>query len=180
MYPVRVLTMTAHPGKGRRTARCKRSSNAARSPQSWRCISALGLVLAAILLLTRCSPNKPPTGNVDGTIDFQGEPVGEGNVVFQNPAKGWLRTAPLNATGEFRLPDVPVGEYVITVQPLDPVLPNENTVTENTSRIRITPSMIPDPKNIPRVYRSTQTSPLTTQVVQGENKFTADLSAATP
>jgi hypothetical protein len=137
------------------------------------CVVVSGLV-PLLVGVCGCGSSGPDTGSVDGRIMYQGQPVTEGTVVFENAARGWLRVAPLDEQGEYHIKDVHVAEYSVSVRPPDPKLPNETTGT--AKRIVITPSMFPDPANIPKRFRSVDTSPLKTSVVAGTNHVDYDLA----
>ena len=133
----------------------------------WRCLA----VFVAVGGLSGCGEKGPPLCTVQGTVTCGGQAVEEGFVIFENSAKGWTRSAKLNANGSYQHREVPVAEYVVRVVPPDPKLPDE------TSGFRggpVAPPM-PDPKNIPRKFRTSQSTPLRANVVEGTSRCDFEL-----
>lgn len=144
----------------------------------WRSVAGIlltGLVLAAT---PGCGNRSAPSGSVSGHVTFASQPVGQGFVVFENRAQGWLRAAPLDSSGEYVLPEVGVGEYTISVQPPQPERPSESSGTPAQIRAKMAAVRVIDPKNIPRPFRSFETSPLKRSVAPGANTFDFDLATA--
>ena len=76
-------------------------------------------------LLAGCGePAKPvlPAGTVSGTVLFNGKPVTEGTVIFENAKDAVLTGAPLGAEGKFQKSDVRALDYVVYIVP-KPVTP---------------------------------------------------------
>lgn len=132
-------------------------------------------VLVALGCASGCGDKGPPTGAVQGTITYRGQAVREAFVIFENTAKGWTRSATLNADGSYQHGEVPVAEYVVCVIPPEPKLPDE------TSGVRVrgdsvAPPPMPDPENIPRRFRTRQSTPLRANIVKGTNRCDFELA----
>ena len=118
------------------------------SGRSW----AAAVALAALLLPTGLGCGGGPV-TVRGTVKFEGQPVTEGTVQFNDEKTGSRAEAELQPDGTYTA-TLPPGTYkVIVLPPL---------VVE-------TGSGMPDPRykkvrNIPQKYRSTATSGLTATV----------------
>ncbi len=135
-----------------------------------------GVAIVALWLAAcgGCGTSGPDTVAVQGRVTYDSQPVTEGNVVFENAAHGWLRAAPLDSNGEFRIDDLIIADYVVTVRPPEPKLPNETMGIEGP--IVITPAMMPNPTNIPRRFRSADTTPLKASVAADATRFDFDLA----
>jgi hypothetical protein len=138
----------------------------------------MGVLLAAfpLVVVAGCGKQPPAAGSVAGRVTFESQPVAAGHVVFENPGQGWLRAAPLDSDGRYNLPEVRVGDYTVTIQPPEPNRPNEATSMPAEIRAQMATVKYVDPKNIPRQFRSVQTSPLKRSVVPGSNEFDFELS----
>ena len=130
------------------------------------------LALLALGAFSGCGGKGPPTGTVQGTVTYQGKAVGEGFVVFENQAKGWTRAAKLNPDGSYEHREVPVAEYVVHVVPPQPELPNETTGFRGGGAA----APVPDPENIPKKFRTSQSTPLRANVAEGHNRYDFELS----
>jgi hypothetical protein len=120
------------------------------------------------LLFTLGCGSAEPLGQVSGKVTFQGEPVGEGTVLFSNPDLGVSAEAELSADGSYTLTTykggLPPGDYKVTVSPPEIPDPSPSGDTE--------PGMITKPvDNIPEKYRSLDTTPLTVSVQEGTRQF---------
>ena len=122
---------------------------------------------AAIVAFGGCGGDDTPVGTVSGTVTFQGQPVGEGQVSFRSKETGKGNVALVDASGEFSLPEaLEVGTYTVFVTPPPPPPPDMDDGPQ------------PPPKpygNIPAKYRGELTSPLTAVVKEGKNSFPLEL-----
>lgn len=120
------------------------------------CLLLLGV------LLTGCQPKEelPITGLVSGNVTFNGKPVAAGVISFENKQDGVGATAKI-ADGKFTFDGgVSAGHYQVTVSPPQAEPPPLNA-----------PPQAPQQYNdIPAKYRSSSTSDLTVDIVEGENK----------
>lgn len=111
---------------------------------------------------------KPPSvfGNVQGKVVYKGEPVTEGMVIFFNKTLKSDVEAKLGAGGAYSATNLPLGNYAVTVRPL-PVM---------TSMDASKPSEPPkDPANIPKKYRSMETSGFEKKIAKGDNTFDIEM-----
>ena len=110
--------------------------------------------LAALMLAgLGCSSGEGPI-TVHGKVTFQGQPVSEGTVQFNDEKTGRGAEAELRPDGSYET-TLPAGEYTVLIVP--PLLSVESKTGP------------PDPqfkkvRNIPNKYRSTVTSGLTATV----------------
>lgn len=148
------------------------------------------LVLIAIFPCCGCSNSVDlgPSGTVSGKLTYKGKPLAEGTqIIFMHRTSGFAGVDAVDSEGHFELsfyrkttgptPQIPVGEYVVTVQPPDP----------NAEMSDPTDVMTPDevdaanrkrrsaPISFPQKYRQPHTSGITKTVKEGENKFEIDL-----
>lgn len=140
--------------------------------------SVVGILLPVVLLVATsgCGERRAPSGSVSGHVIFASRPVAQGFVVFENRAQGWLRAAPLDSSGEYVLPEVDVGEYTVSIQPPQPERPSESSGTPTQIRAKMAAVKVIDPKDIPKPFRSFETSPLKRSVAPGANTFDFDLA----
>jgi hypothetical protein len=140
-----------------------------------KCAFAAPLV-ALLALLSGCGKSGPATGKIEGRITYDGQPVTEGNVIFENSEQGLLAVAPLDGQGQYRMPAVKLAEYLVYVKPIEPKLPDE---TSGAGTISTPRNAGVDPANIPHPYRTSQTTPLKATVKEGTNPFDFDLAKST-
>jgi hypothetical protein len=168
--------------------------------------------VAPLLLLVAtaggCGEAEEPTGSVTGRITYGGEPVMFGSVCFRDEQRGMIAATRLRNDGAYSLyfaggTDIPVGEYVVTIEPPDSLLygilvqqmaeeaagKEASDPVELERRIRApqpgeAPIAIPaeleaarkaDYPLMPQKYRSTETSTLKATVNEGDNKYDFDL-----
>jgi hypothetical protein len=113
---------------------------------------------------------------VAGRVTFNSQPVTAGTVVYENPSQAWIAAADLDADGRYRLTDLRVGNYVVSVQPPAEKSPNESNASIEEIKAGLASRKAPDPINIPRPVRSTQTSTLKATVVEGDQELSFDLA----
>lgn len=134
-------------------------------------ISSRAALIASFICLvaaTGCE-QKEKIGAVKGTVTFEGKPVSEAVVQFSNAEKAVYISAPVSASGTYRVETasgvgLPLGKYAVAVVPPVPVL--------------ITGQTPPPPKDhddIPTKYRDAKTSGLTVDVVSGSVDFNIDM-----
>lgn len=121
------------------------------------------LLLASIAcmgyLSAGCGGSDTPTQMVTGTVTFEGAPVEEGGVTFEDPSTGVAAMCEVGPGGTYTI-DLPDGNYDVTIEP--PVV-----------EVSAGPDSPPDEdykdvKNIPEKYWSSATSDLTAQVAGSE------------
>ena len=126
-----------------------------------------------------CGSKGLPTGTVSGRVTFNAQPVTAGTVIYENTSKGWIGAAELDREGRYRIPDIRVAEYVVSVQPPTPKTPNESDTSIEELKAKLATTKVPDPVNIPRPVRNTQTSPLKAVVIEGDQEFSFELAKMT-
>ena len=102
---------------------------------------------------------------VDGKVMFEGAPVTEGVVTFEDPVKGFAASGLIQPDGTFKLRSdrgngIPTGNYKVTVNPPSTGQPRPDQ-----------PAPKRDFPNIPEKYRNAKTSGLLKRVLDGENSF---------
>jgi len=131
----------------------------------------LGVLAVVVLLLLSLSylSGEPgeKLGRVSGSVTFDGKPVTEGLVIFQNPAKGIYMTDEVDAEGRYEIimaqgAGLPLGEYQVSVSPPLPKTPELGDIPGR-------PSAADQFPNIPQRYRDPQTSGLALVVEEGSN-----------
>jgi hypothetical protein len=76
-------------------------------------------VSVVALLLVGCGPKRAKTGVVTGTVTYNSKPVNDAALMLYLASAGPDAapiTIPVTHEGEFRISDVPAGEYKIVVQ----------------------------------------------------------------
>jgi hypothetical protein len=85
------------------------------------------VVVAALcgsLFVTGCTGgNGPPTHTVKGTVTFQGTPVEEGLITFEDATQGRAGTSELGNGGAYRM-ELPDGNYAVCVAPPTIITPD--------------------------------------------------------
>jgi hypothetical protein len=131
------------------------------------------LMIAAVgLFVVGCGG--PKRGTVAGKVTFQGSPVSKGIVTLYNPATGDAAQGQLAAGGAYELKHAEggllPGEYKVTVAPLMVV-----DVASGREGMEV-PRMVPDGgEDIPDIYRSEATTPLSATVKPGGNQHSFEL-----
>ena len=135
-----------------------------------RFLALLFVVGTASCLVTGCDSGET-LGPVSGTVTFQGQPVTNGRVLFQNAKEGIYMTANLDEKGhyEVRRPEgtgLPLGEYNVSVNP--PVI---DAPMAGSGK----PVNIPTFPNIPAKYRTASTSGLKVTVTEEGTTLDIDM-----
>jgi hypothetical protein len=140
------------------------------SLKSWR-FGLTALVLS--LLTTGCGSGnnqEGPTGEVEGTVTLNGEPLAGGGISFYDAETGnSVGGAIVNGTFKFS-ESVPAGEYLVAVQPPPPPQPDDQASGELASVVDV----------IPDGYKDGSTSGLVATVVEGPNSLDFKLSEDGP
>ena len=125
-----------------------------------------------MIALGACSKG-PEYGKVSGRVTFQGQPLTEGNILFQQAAQGVYMTASIESDGRYR----------VVAAKAEGLLPGTYRVAVRPPRTRFQTGQGSHPPaenaSIPQPYRIVETSGLTAQVNPGENTFNYDLVTAT-
>jgi hypothetical protein len=116
----------------------------------------IGLVAISCLAAIGCGgSNRPVMHTVEGRVSFQGSPVEEGTITFENPANGFANSVKLGDGGVYTL-QLPDGSYQVNVEP--PMIPLDAGPNSPPSE------GYKNVKNIPAKYRRSRSSGLTVQV----------------
>ena len=133
-------------------------------------VQALGIAVFVSALISGCGSGgiELPTGQVSGTITFEGAPVTEGFVNLISVESGRAATMALGPGGKFGFEEpVVIGPYAVFITPPEgapPTLENESPAP-------------PDPKNIPKKYRTDATTDFKVEVKEGDNGFPLDMKS---
>lgn len=108
-----------------------------------------------------------PTGQVSGKVTYKGQPVTEGQIIFQTIHGGAV--GQLGEGGAYSLsfkgqPAIPVGQHKVSIKP-----PKGPPVVGEDAPVTVKHPMIPDQ------YQLTSTSDLTASVKEGENTLDFDM-----
>lgn len=105
------------------------------------------------------------TGTVSGKVTLKDQDLKDSSVTFISSAKGAAASAPLSATGEYKIPvPLPVASYVVTVTPPPAGSP------------LLTPAGSPPPTSaIPAKYRDDKKTDLKFDVKAGANTANFEL-----
>jgi hypothetical protein len=125
-------------------------------------LAASALVAAGFLCLFGCRGKEPPSGEVSGKVTFEGKPVTEGMIFFQNPETGASAEAQLTRDGTYTLgTPLPTGEYRVYLMPLI-----ERRQVDGKGPVVGEPKAAPD---IPEKYRTIGSTELRATVNEGKN-----------
>lgn len=121
------------------------------------------------------------TGTVSGVVTYEGQPIPEKCVVaFINKQTGIIGTGTVGPSGQYKLvmrdgEKILAGSYRVTVTP--PVV--VNTLSDDEIMKLSAEGKLPQPpivKEVPDRYRSPESTPLTNEVVAGDNKIDIKLT----
>jgi hypothetical protein len=76
------------------------------------------LMVAGALVMPGCEKSPPPSGTVTGKVTCNGVPVTRGMIRFHPTEGGVPYPGTLNSDGSFSFSGVPLGDMVVTVQPV--------------------------------------------------------------
>lgn len=124
-----------------------------------------------------CNSQSSDVANVVGQVTMNGEPVVEGNVVFENAEQGKVYLARIEGQGEYQLNGVKIGEYSVLLKPHVQNLPDETSGIDGN--VIVAPKAVPHPTSIPARFQTAATSPLKAHVVEGDNQLSFDLAKST-
>ena len=111
----------------------------------------LGLV-ASVCVGVGCESGGPATGSVSGKVTYEGQPLTAAFVTFVDDEIGSGASAKLDASGNYHIPSVLIGEYTVAVQNMPP--PPGGKFVE---------------LDIPDKYQDLESSGLTATVEEGKN-----------
>src|SRR5262245_25815376 len=123
-------------------------------------------VVAALMICGCGSGDKNPRYKVSGKVAYQGQPVEEGTITFENPDAGQVNSSPLGSSGTYAL-DLPAGAYKVSVAP--PLVETKGTSDSP-------PDLVPKKvNNIPKKYWIQETAGLTAEVAKDKRSFDFEL-----
>ncbi|MHC4880415.1 MAG: hypothetical protein ACYTGL_28530 [Planctomycetota bacterium] len=125
------------------------------------------------VLCTGCGSGNSsrPTGEVEGIVTLNGQPLPDGGISFYDDATGHSAGGTIE-NGKFVITDpVEAGNYKVAVHPPAPVQPDDQATGEQASA---------DAALIPEGYQDESASGLTATVVEGPNSFQFALSPDGP
>jgi hypothetical protein len=123
----------------------------------------LGLAWLAIF---GCGGDKLARVKVNGKVTYQGQPVQEGEITFEDPAAGQVNSSPLGSGGAYSV-ELPAGDYRVSIAP--PLVESKGTADSP-------PDMVPKKvKNIPKKYWVQESSGLKAQVAKDKRTIDFDL-----
>lgn len=112
-----------------------------------------------------------PTGEVEGTVTMDGEPLAQGSVALYDQSTGNTGGGELGSGGKFKFTvPVPVGTYQVSFQPPDAPPPEDEAADE----------LATSDTTIPEDYQSGETSEIVAEVKEGPNTFTFELVKSGP
>jgi len=117
------------------------------------CVAALFCVTLFFVFSGCRGEAKPPSGELVGKVLSNGELVGDCVVAIYNPTTKKSMGAKVDAQGEFTIPEIPLGEYKVTVSQMP------SSSAKNP----------PFDKRIPKEYRNRKTTDLKVEIKEGEN-----------
>ena len=126
-----------------------------------------GSLLLAAIVAGGC---KPRTGNVSGTVKFEGKPLPGGTITFFDEKNGAFSSA-IETDGSYSVTGVRAGRARIAVAVPLPI-PFESS---SMPGIKITPPTVDVPK-IPDKYLSAEKSGLVCNVLGGDQAFDIELT----
>lgn len=134
--------------------------------------SRIGVVVLLLAVLPAGCRRGEVLGRVYGKVTFQGKPVTEGVVLFDNWEKGVHMTAELDGQGAYEVEmakgfGLPLGQYEVSVNPPLADTPPVGPI--------LTPPKFREFPNIPKKYRDPKTSGLVLTVKEGDNPFDIDM-----
>lgn len=137
-------------------------------PQALWCLT----MVFGLAVIVGCQPAADPTGKVTGTVSYKGTPLDDGIISIVNYETGVRIDSEIQADGTYEATThkggLPPGEYKVVIFPPEVVDPNPPPNSE--------PGMVlKDMDNIPKKYRSPQSTPLSVSVTEGENTFDVDM-----
>jgi hypothetical protein len=131
-------------------------------PASYRLV-----VLTTSLFLLGCGSGDAGRYTVTGKVTFQGQPVEQGEITFEDPTAGQVNSSQLGSGGSYSL-DVPAGDFKVSVAP--PLIEMKGTADSPPDMVRN-----PAVKNIPKKYWVRETSGLSAKVDKNAKAFDFEL-----
>jgi hypothetical protein len=112
------------------------------------------------------SGDGPARYKITGKVTYQGQPVEEGQIAFEDPTAGQVNSSPLGAGGSYST-ELPAGNFRVSVAP-----PQVEVKSGPDSPPDLVPKKV---NNIPRKYWVQESSGLSAQVAKDKRSFDFDL-----
>jgi hypothetical protein len=125
------------------------------------------LIATLLLFVAGCGGGDQGRYTVTGKVTFQGQPVEQGEITFEDPAAGQVNSSPLGSGGSYSL-EVPAGDFKVSVAP--PLIEMKGTADSPPDMVRN-----PAVKNIPKKYWVQETSGLSAKVDKNAKAFDFEL-----
>jgi hypothetical protein len=130
-------------------------------------ISQRVLIVALSSFLAGCGGGDAGRYTVTGKVTYQGQPVEQGDITFEDPTAGQVNSSQLGSGGSYSL-DVPAGNFKVSVAP--PLIEMKGTADSPPDMVRN-----PAVKNIPKKYWVQETSGLSAKVDKNAKAFDFEL-----
>ncbi len=130
-------------------------------------------LLVSVLPLAGCGPS---TGEIEGTVEYDGKPLTSGSVIFMSEDKK-PRLAHIHKDGTYRISDCPPGLVRIAVR-TRPREPEAFSHTKPPPKSTIPADYLKGGVAIPRKYEEAEQSGLTYQVKLGRQTHNLKLTSA--
>jgi hypothetical protein len=129
-------------------------------------IRGLACLLLACLVAGCGSSDKLARYKITGKVTFQGQPVEEGQITFEDPTNGQVNSGTLSSGGNYST-ELPAGDFKVSISP--PLVETKGTGDSP-------PDMIPKKvNNIPKKYWVQEKSGLSATVAKDKRTFDFDL-----
>jgi len=162
-----------------RKSRIENQSTGSRKFANWQfavCSAAI-----AFLLASGCAP---PTGTISGKITFKGKPLVSGMVAFVHQ-QGTVVSGAIESDGTYTVRNARLGPTTVTVISVRTVKstqkPHRSVMwNSQTGEVFLGPEVIEDVASssaVPTRYKDEKTTPLTHDIVAGEQTYDLDLIA---
>jgi hypothetical protein len=114
------------------------------------------------LVLGCADSSSGPSGKpTKGKVTFKGEPVTEGKIFFSNTSLGTGGSGEINPDGTFATTSPLIsGTYKVFIQPPEVDAPSDGKTMPR--------KMLKEMENIPKIYHTESTSPLTADIGDGK------------
>lgn len=135
------------------------------------------------ILVFGCGPDRPPLGDVSGTVTYDGKLLEQGTIIFEVPGSrptcGKIVNGQITELCTFVSGDgVPVGEARVAITATvarSPSTPTQAAASSNEPTP--TAGMVEFEQLIPVKYGNPETSGLTATIEKGRNSLSFDLSS---
>jgi hypothetical protein len=118
-------------------------------------------------LIAGCGPSDPLARySVSGKVTYQGKPVEEGTITFEDPAAGQVNSAELGSGGSYSV-ELPAGDFKVSVSP-----PLVETKAGPDTPGDLVPKKV---ANIPKKYWVQESAGISAKVTSDQTTFDFEL-----